>query len=282
MGEEVKTRSFAEFPGGGIATTALVSQQLGTPTAIVTRIGRDAVSSPAWQKLTTSGVAVDACEVHSRLPTARTVCAAYDGDRMMITYDAINRNLEKLLMRPAVQRQLQRATHVHFACALSPPKAWISALRKLRARGITLSADIGWNPDTFASPELPVLLKEFDVVFPNEIEARAITNEHVIENAARKLAQWVRLPIIKLGPEGCIAVQQGQILNVKSLRVESVDATGAGDAFNGGFLHGYLAGWPPEDCLRAGNVCGALATTGAGGASVIPTRNKLRVLMENL
>src|SRR5919204_1166233 len=113
MGEEVKTGSFAEFPGGGIATTALVSQQLGTPTAIVTRIGRDAVSSPAWQKLTTSGVAVDACEVHSRWPTARTVCAAYDGDRMMITYDAINGNLEKLLMRPAVQRQLQRATHVH-------------------------------------------------------------------------------------------------------------------------------------------------------------------------
>jgi sugar/nucleoside kinase (ribokinase family) len=61
-----------------------------------------------------------------------------------------------------------------------------------------------------------------------------------------------------------------------------VDATGAGDAFNGGFLHGYLAGWPLKECMRAGNVCGALATTGAGGSAAIPTQQKLKKLMEKL
>src|SRR5205823_8451877 len=82
MGEEVKTRSFAEFPGGGVATTALVAHGLGTSTAIISRIGRDAAHSLAWQRLIQSGISTDACEVHSRLPTARTVCAAYNGDRM--------------------------------------------------------------------------------------------------------------------------------------------------------------------------------------------------------
>jgi len=64
--------------------------------------------------------------------------------------------------------------------------------------------------------------------------------------------------------------------------VHPIDGTGAGDAFNGGFLHGYLAGWPLEDCLRAGNICGALCTTGAGGSSVLPTEKKLRSLMKTL
>jgi ribokinase len=281
MGEEVKTRSFAEFPGGGIATTALVAYGLGTPTSIITRIGRDATLSPAWQSLIHSGVSVDACEVHPQLPTARTVCAAYNGDRMMITYDAINHNLETLLARRAVQRELHHAKHVHFACALSPPQAWIAGLRKLRARGLTLSADIGWNLDTFRSPHLPSLLREFDFVFPNEMEARAMTGEKTIEKAAKKLAKSVGVPVIKLGRQGSIAVQHGRTLRVKSIPVRSLDATGAGDAFNGGFLHASLAGWSLEDCMRAGNVCGALATTEAGGSCAIPTRAKLRELMKN-
>src|SRR5437588_5813457 len=95
LGEEVKTSRFAELPGGGLATTALVAAGLGTSTAVITRVGRDARLSPAWQKLANSTVSVEASEFSSQFPTARTVCAAYDGDRMMITHDAINQKLER-------------------------------------------------------------------------------------------------------------------------------------------------------------------------------------------
>jgi sugar/nucleoside kinase (ribokinase family) len=156
------------------------------------------------------------------------------------------------------------------------------AIHKLREQGLTLSADIGWNTDVLESPRLPSLLKEFEFTFPNEPEALAITGEKNVEAAARKLAHWVRVPVIKLGPDGSLALRNGKILRVKSARVRTVDATGAGDAFNGGFLHGFLAGWPLEECLRAGNVCGALATTRPGGSSAIATRKKLRELMKKL
>jgi putative ABC transport system ATP-binding protein len=79
-----------------------------------------------------------------------------------------------------------------------------------------------------------------------------------------------------------VVFRDGKILRVKSIQVRAVDATGSGDAFNGGFLHGYLAGWPLEDCLRAGNICGALAATQAGGSSAIPTHKKLLKLMKKL
>lgn len=282
LGEEVKTSHFEELPGGGVATTALVAAQLGTSTAIITRVGQDARLSPAWQKLVRSGISIDACAFHTRLPTARTVCAAYGGERMMITHDAINHNLEGLLTQRSTQQQLRQAKHLHLACALWPPKAWITPVRKLRAKGLTVSADIGWNPAVFKSSRFPSLLREIDFIFPNQMEARAMTGETKIEKAAKKIAQWVRMPVIKLGQDGCVAVQNDSLVRVKSIRVRSIDATGAGDAFNGGFLHAYLAGWALEDCLRAGNVCGALATTRAGGSSAIPGPASLRQLMNRL
>jgi sugar/nucleoside kinase (ribokinase family) len=282
LGEEVKTTSFARFPGGGLATTALVASRLGTPTRIITIVGQDALCTPEWQKLVQSGVSPSGCEFHRTLPTAMTVCAAFDGDRMMITYDKINRNLEALLSRKAAQAQIRSARHLHLACAMAPPGKWARLIRKLRHTGIGLSADLGWNPDTLRSPQLPSLLRELEFIFPNESEAKAMAGERTVEAAARKLARWVRVPVVKLGMDGCLAVADGRVLRVKSIRVHSVDATGSGDAFNAGFLHGHLVGWPLEDCLRAGNVCGALAATKAGGSSAIPTRKKLRELMKKL
>src|ERR1700687_4837234 len=279
MGEEVKTASFARFPGDGVATTALVAARLGTPTKAITRVGRDALPSPEWQKLAQSGISTLGCEFDPHLPTAMTVCAAFDGDRMLITHDIINLNLERLLARSGVQKQMRTAKHVHMACALRPPQVWEPAIHKLRKRGLTVSADLGWNPEVFESPRLPALLKEFEFTFPNEAEAQAMTGEKTVEAAARKLSRWVRIPVVKLGPDGSLAVCNGKILRVKSLRARTVDATGAGDAFNGGFLHGYLAGWPVEECLRAGSICGALAATRAGGSSAIPTRKHLWKLM---
>jgi ribokinase len=282
MGREVKTANFERLPGGGLATTALVAARLGTPTRAITRVGRDALGSPEWQKLAGSGIATEGCEFDPHLPTAMTVCAACEGDRMMITHDRINAKLERLLARPSVQKQLRSGWHLHLACAVRPPQLWLAAIRKLRKRGLTISGDLGWNPEVLESPRLPSLLKEFEFAFPNESEAKAMTGEKTIEAAARKLARWVRVPIVKLGPDGSLAVRDGKIVRVKSIRARAVDATGSGDAFNGGFLHGYLAGWALEDCLRAGNICGALATTGAGGSSVIPTRQSLRKLMNRL
>jgi len=280
MGEEVKTTKFSVSPGGGLATTSLVAAGLGTPTNAITRVGRDALENPAWKQIKAKGITIDGCEIDAELPTAMTVCAAFGGDRMMITYDVINRGLERLFHRPQVQKQLREARHLHLACALWPPAKW--KLARLRKQNLTLSVDIGWNTKLLKSPQLPFLLREMEFTFPNEMEAKAMTGEKTVEAAAHKLASWVSVPVVKLGQDGSLAVKDGRILRVKSLSIRTVDATGSGDAFNGGFLHGYLEGWSLEDCMRAGNVCGALAATRAGGSSAVPSRTKLKMLMSKL
>ena len=183
MGEEVKTSRFATFPGGGVATTAMVARELGTPTSVITRVGEDARMNPAWQKLVQSGVSIEACSFDKHLPTALTVCASYDRDRMMITQDAINRNLDKLLAMPGAKKQLRRAKHLHLACALWPLSSWKLTIGRLKGSGLALSADLGWNPQLWQSQHWLPLLKHFDFVFPNEQEARAMTQERSVEKA---------------------------------------------------------------------------------------------------
>jgi len=50
-----------------------------------------------------------------------------------------------------------------------------------------------------------------------------------------------------------------------ALRDESVNAVGAGDSFDAGFLHEYLHGGALPACLAAGNLAGALSTMHSGG-----------------
>src|SRR6185437_14516571 len=133
-------------------------------------------------------------------------------DRMMITHDVINQHLEKLLSRPATKRALRHAKHVHLACALWPVPPWLGWIKRLRAQGLSVSADIGWNPELFASPSLPRLLQELDFLFPNELEARSITMEKTAERALNKLAEWIPVPLIKLGRSGSITIQNGKVV----------------------------------------------------------------------
>jgi len=63
---------------------------------------------------------------------------------------------------------------------------------------------------------------------------------------------------------------EGKVHRQPALNVPVVDATGAGDAFNGGFLHAFLRGSTWDDCLRAGNICGSLTASQPGGMQGLP------------
>jgi sugar/nucleoside kinase (ribokinase family) len=91
----------------------------------------------------------------------------------------------------------------------------------------------------------------------------------------RALADLVPTPVIKLGAQGAVGLERGRLVRVRPPRVEAVDTTGAGDAFNAGFLWACLQGAPLARCLLAGNICGALSTRAPGGTAAFPTLREL-------
>ncbi|HEY6375626.1 MAG TPA: PfkB family carbohydrate kinase, partial [Edaphobacter sp.] len=154
-------------------------------------------------------------------------------------------------------------------------------LRSLREDGITISADFGWNPDISIN-QLISIIRHCEFIFPNQHEACAITQTTTARRALEKLHEWVRVPVVKLGSKGAMLMSDGNVYRQPALRGAIVDATGAGDAFNGGFLHEFLRGSHWDDCLRAGNICGSLAATAPGGSLGLPAYSEFAKHMRNL
>jgi 2-dehydro-3-deoxygluconokinase len=78
------------------------------------------------------------------------------------------------------------------------------------------------------------------------------------------------LVALKMAVEGCLIATPGERLRLPGHRVDSVDATGAGDTFDGAFLARLLAGDDLKSAARYANVAAALSTRGYGAVTPIP------------
>jgi 2-dehydro-3-deoxygluconokinase len=78
------------------------------------------------------------------------------------------------------------------------------------------------------------------------------------------------LVALKMGAEGALIATAKDRFRVAAHRVEAVDATGAGDTFDGAFLARLLAGDDLESAGRYANVAAALSTMGYGAVTPMP------------
>ncbi len=89
------------------------------------------------------------------------------------------------------------------------------------------------------------------------------------------LARGARCVALKLGPEGVLVATAEERHRVAGFRVDSVDATGAGDTFDGAFITERLRGARLEDAARYANAAAALSTRGYGAVDPIPARTEV-------
>jgi len=71
--------------------------------------------------------------------------------------------------------------------------------------------------------------------------------------------------VVKRGSGGALAKVGTQRFEAIPPAVDSIDQVGAGDSFDAGFIHQYIRGAEIADCLRLGNIVGALSVTRSGG-----------------
>jgi ribokinase len=81
--------------------------------------------------------------------------------------------------------------------------------------------------------------------------------------------------VLKLGSKGAAMLYEGRLLTASAPRSTVVDSTGAGDAFDAGFLDAFLDGGDAAGWLRRGVQCGTLSTRAAGALTGLPAREEL-------
>ena len=101
-------------------------------------------------------------------------------------------------------------------------------------------------------------------------------NEH--EDAALD-ARGCPLVVVKRGADGALARSGSGVVEQAAIPVAAVDATGAGDSFDAGFLAAWIGAEPLAGALALGCACGALSTRALGGTAAQPTLTEARAAL---
>jgi sugar/nucleoside kinase (ribokinase family) len=218
----------------------------------------------AHHAIDTTGVVLDGAE-----QTGASVLLSTNIDRAILTHLGAMARFSLPQVRLDV---LARARHLHVSShflqrALQPDVPTL--LAKAHAMGLTTSADTGHDPEE--QWQIQGLLEQLDLFMPNEVEARAISGRSTVEAALDWLAARVPTAVVKCGAAGAWAAQGDRRLFVPGFAVEAIDLTGAGDAFDAGFLRCWLAQLDLTASLRYANACGALTAAHIGGTGALDT-----------
>ncbi len=209
-----------------------------------------------------AGVVVD-----SKTRTGATVALSGEHDRAFLTFPGAMARFGLPHIRADV---IARARHLHLSSyflqvGLQPDVP--ALLRHAHGLGLTTSVDTGHDPAE--QWKIGELLEQVDIFLPNHVEALAISGAVDVEDALSRLAGLVPVVAIKCGADGAWAAHGDERVFVPGFAVSARDTTGAGDAFDAGFLNGWMAGDNLAACVLRGNACGALTAAHVGGTGAL-------------
>jgi len=289
--------AFHPKPGGAPANVAVAAARLGAVSGFIGKVGDDAFGHHLAAILRQEGVDVSGMRYD---PEARTGLAfiampdvnSYDilfyrnpGADMRLGVDELDREL------------LQRARAFHFG-ALSliqePSRsATLKAMRIAREAGALISFDVNYRADLWSKEEayarVMATIPEVDLLKINEIEVQILGGDDDLAAIGRSLLELgPSLVVVTLGPEGSYFQVAGGGAYVDPFRVETVDATGCGDAFVAGLLTRLVVGtdWREqltvdrlEEILRYANGVGALTSLTQGVIPALPTATQVHAFL---
>ncbi len=265
--------------GGSASITACACARLGLRARLVGATGDDIFGHFMLERLNDWGVDTALCPVVTGVPTGFSVVLSQGNDRAILTHTG---TIDKLSGEHLALDELASARHVHLTSYFLQPRLaeqLPDLVSSLRSRGVSVSVDTNWDPAENWDGGLRSLIDTVDIFLPNAAEARAITGARETAAAALQLARNGTLVVVKDGANGCIAAHGSTVHSHAAFEVACLDTTGAGDAFNAGFLRGWLDGMALRDCLGYGSAAGSLSTRSTGATGALPTIDEVRALV---
>ncbi len=261
--------------GSSSVITACAAARFGLRVAVVGVVGDDVFGRFMVESMRDHGLDVSGLRVDPATPTGASVILSNGTDRAILTARGTIGAVTAEDVPPGL---LARARHLHIGSWFlqSGLEAGVlGLLAAARDAGVTTSLDPNWDPEERWGSGLRELLPELDLVFPNDAEAMGIAGKDDVEAAAVDLARAGSdgrgeglLVVVKRGSDGAfVASVDGVIERLGAYPVDAVDTTGAGDAFDAGFLAGWLEGRSAGDALRMAAISGALSTRAVGGTA---------------
>jgi sugar/nucleoside kinase (ribokinase family) len=268
VGKEVLARKMTLTLGSSSAIFASNCSSLGARVAFIGKIGRDKFGEVVLESLQKSGVDISMIKLDEHWGTGATVVLNVDEDRANTTYPGA---MDLLTLDDIAESDLEKARHLHFSSYFLQPGMWNSLgelFRKAKKNGLTTSFDMQWDPMESWKLDIADVLPHVDVFLPNETELMLLTGKNTLNEAIEAVKEYTNILAVKRGNRGSSVYCNNQLSNLPSfLNEQVVDAIGAGDSFNAGFINKFINGNDISECQKFGNLTGAISTTAEGGTT---------------
>ncbi|MFC2115034.1 carbohydrate kinase family protein [Bacteroidota bacterium] len=277
MSTEIIAGDMQLLMGSSSAIFASNLSVLGGRVAFLGKIGNDDFGVLIIDTLDQKGVSTEFIIRSSEYKTGATIVLNYGEDRAMVTYPGA---MEQLIIEDITREVLQHCRHIHISSVFLQTGILENIpeiLRLAKELDISTSLDPQWDPSEKWDLDLKELLPLIDVFLPNIQELLSLTGQKDVHNALDSVKDYAHTIAVKMGSNGSIGYKNGQILEKKPfLNDRVVDAIGAGDSFNAGFISKFLQKKDLMECLEFGNLAGAINTTSSGGTNSFESLEKVK------
>jgi sugar/nucleoside kinase (ribokinase family) len=275
-GELMATGDFLTDSGGCAANVATCLAKLDVSAGVAGKVGNDLFGDFIRRDLAQKRVDVNGITRSAAYGTSKTVILPVTGeDRRYVHTFGANADF---CASDVDRAQLSRARVFYVGGYRVLPglnQAGLSELFQLaRAHGAQTVLDVVVPAGSSASLDaLADVLPHVDYFLPNDEEAERLTGESEPRRQAQRfLDAGCGAAVITLGQRGVLLMNRQQTIQANTFAVDVIDASGAGDAFAGGFIAGLLEGWDVARTVRFASAIGASACTALGCNAGLFTR----------
>lgn len=284
-------RTFAKAVGGSATNVAVAAARLGTPAAVLTKVGDDPLGAYLRDELREMGVDTRWIGTHAGLPTPLALAVTAPPDDPQLAFyrwpaapdlqlrprdlsDDVATAVDVLwLTGTGFSAEPSRGAHHH----------WLAA--RGRGGGIHTVLDLDHRPTLWADigeagEQMAAALPHVTVAVGNRSECEVAVGSAEPDRAADLLLEaGVALAIIKGGGAGVMLATADERTILAPQAVEVVCGLGAGDAFGGAIAHGLVAGWEPARLVAYANAAGAIVASRLLCADDMPTHDEVEQLV---
>ncbi len=276
-----------KYYGGDCLTTAIAALKLGSKVGYISRIGMDCFKNyllESWQE--------EGLDISHVKPTQGTNglylisggenCPNKEFSFYRKKTAATNLSIDDISVDYIQNSSLVYATGVTQSLSISAREAVKYAFKIAKENNVLTAYDPNFNPLIWSEDEAKEAYRELeeyiDILFLNvRLDSKIIIDSSSVNNTMKYLwDKGISTVIIKSALEkGYYVGYQGKIEFVKFINENPVDDTGAGDAFNGGVLHGITSGMTPFKAANIGSVVGGLQIKNFGAIKSLPSKEEV-------
>ena len=278
-------QNFSTHLGGSAANTCVALSKLNVASDLVTCVSDDAIGNYIFKKLDDFNIGKKFCRrINKKFQTQIALVETILENNQSILYRNNSCDLQ------LDQSDIERINFEDFSSVFisgvtlssNPSRdAVFLAVEKATALKLPLIIDLDYRPYNWESDEKKSevyknIMKEMDVIIGNDLEFNIADNSSDGLKLAQTLIQKKPSIIIyKMGEKGSKVYTKDSEQDFGIYNVQAIKPTGAGDAFNGGFLSSLYQGFSLEDSVKRGSANAAIVVTKVGCSSAMPNLEEL-------